>query len=193
MEDFIRTWPGHVSPEDCQATIKAFEEIINNPDLEEHVHNNDKQFSNSNLGRKDLAIFLETPQLGLTELASKYLYYLQDCLLEYIHEFGQLNNIKLTNNKCLKMQRTLPMGGYHVWHYENGDQAESYNRELVWMIYLNDMPEGEGETEFLYQKKRIRPTQGTVVIWPAGMTHPHRGLTVYNQPKYILTGWYSKY
>ena len=88
---------------------------------------------------------------------------------------------------------TLPMGGYHVWHYENGDRAETYNRELVWMIYLNDMPEGEGETEFLYQKKRIRPTQGTVVIWPAGMTHPHRGLTVYTEPKYILTGWYSKY
>ena len=193
MENFIRTWPGHVSAEDCQATIKAFEEIINNPELEEHVYNNDKQFDNSNLGRKDLAIFLETPQLEVVDLASKYLYYLHDCLMEYIHEFGQLNNIKLTNNKCLKMQRTLPMGGYHVWHYENGDRAETYNRELVWMIYLNDMPEGEGETEVLYQKKRIRPTQGTVVIWPAGMTHPHRGLTVYTEPKYILTGWYSKY
>jgi hypothetical protein len=193
MENFIRTWPGHVSAEDCQATIKVFEEIINNSELKEYVHNNDKQFDNSNLGRKDLAIFLETPQLGVSDLASKYLYYLHDCLMEYIHEFGQLNNIKLTNNKCLKMQRTLPMGGYHVWHYENGDRAETYNRELVWMIYLNDMPEGEGETEFLYQKKRIRPTQGTVVIWPAGMTHPHRGLTVYTEPKYILTGWYSKY
>ena len=193
MEDFIRTWPGKVTPDDCQATINAFEQVINNPDLTAHVHNNDKQFDNSNLGRKDLAIFLETPELDLAELGSKYLYYLHDCVMEYIHEFGQLNNIKLTNNKCLKMQRTLPMGGYHVWHYENGDRPEAYNRELVWMIYLNDMPEGEGETEFLYQRKRIRPTQGTVVIWPAGMTHPHRGLTVYTQPKYILTGWYSKY
>jgi hypothetical protein len=193
MEDFIRTWPGKVTPEDCQTTIEAFENIINNTDLAAHVHDNAKQFNNSNLGRKDLAIFLETPELGLAELSTKYLYYIHDCLMEYIHEFGQLNDIKLSNNKCLKMQRTLPMGGYHVWHYENGDRAEAYNRELVWMIYLNDMPDGEGETEFLYQKKRIRPTQGTVVIWPAGMTHPHRGLTVYTQPKYILTGWYSKY
>lgn len=193
MEDFIRTWPGKVTPEDCQATIKAFERIINDPDLAMHVQNNDKQFDNSNLGRKDLAIFLETPELGLHEIGSKYLHYIHECLMEYIHEFGQLNNVKLSNNYCLKMQRTLPMGGYHVWHYENGDRVDAYNRELVWMIYLNDMPEGEGETEFLYQKKRIRPTQGTVVIWPAGMTHPHRGLTVYTQPKYILTGWYSKY
>jgi hypothetical protein len=112
--------------------------------------------------------------------------------MEYIEEFGQLQDVPLSNGSCLKLQRTLPMGGYHVWHYENGDLPKHFPRELVWMVYLNDMPEGEGETEFLYQKKRIRPTQGTVVFWPAGMTHPHRGLTVYSQPKYILTGWYFK-
>ena len=192
MEDFIRVWPGKVSPEDCQETIAAFEEIVNNPAMTEHVHNNAKQFSNSNLGRKDLAIFLENPELNKFDLATKYLYYIHDCVMEYIEEFGQLKDVPLSNNKCLKLQRTLPMGGYHVWHYENGDLPGNFARELVWMIYLNDMPEGEGETEFLYQKKRIRPTQGTVVIWPAGMTHPHRGLTVYTQPKYILTGWYHK-
>ena len=192
MEDFIRIWPGKVSPEDCQETILAFEEIVNNPELAEYVHNNARQFSNSNLGRKDLAIFLETTAFNKADLASKYLYYIHDCLMEYIEEFGQLKDVPMSNGCCLKLQRTLPMGGYHVWHYENGDLPRHFPRELVWMIYLNDMPEGEGETEFLYQKKRIRPTQGTVVIWPAGMTHPHRGLTVYSQPKYILTGWYFK-
>ena len=192
MEDFIRIWPGKVSPEDCQETISAFEEIVNNPDMAEHVTNNTRQFSNSNLGRKDLALFLENPEFNKLDLASKYLHYIHNCLIEYIEEFGQLKDVALSNYSCLKLQRTLPMGGYHVWHYENGDLPKHFARELVWMIYLNDMPEGEGETEFLYQKKRIRPTQGTVVIWPAGMTHPHRGLTVYSQPKYILTGWYYK-
>lgn len=192
MEDFIRIWPGKVSPEDCQETISAFEEIVNNPELAKYIHNNAKQFSNKNLGRKDLAVFLETPALNKLDLASKYLYYIHDCLMEYIEEFGQLQDVPLSNGGCLKLQRTLPLGGYHVWHYENGDLPKHFPRELVWMIYLNDMPEGEGETEFLYQKKRIRPTQGTVIIWPAGMTHPHRGLTVYTQPKYVLTGWYFK-
>lgn len=192
MEDFIRVWPGKVSAEDCQETISAFEEIVNNPNLVDHVHNNARQFSNTNLGRKDLAVFLETPALNKLELASKYLYYIHDCLMEYIEEFGQLKDVPLSNYSCLKLQRTLPLGGYHVWHYENGDLPKHFARELTWMIYLNDMPDGEGETEFLYQKKRIKPTQGTVVFWPAGMTHPHRGLTVYTQPKYILTGWYFK-
>lgn len=65
-------------------------------------------------------------------------------------------------------------------------------RELTWMIYLNDMPDGDGETEFLYQRRRIKPTAGTVVIWPAGYTHVHKGNTVFSQDKYILTGWYIK-
>jgi hypothetical protein len=60
------------------------------------------------------------------------------------------------------------------------------------MIYLNDMPDGEAETEFFHQRRRIKPTAGTVVIWPAGFTHTHKGNTVLTQDKYILTGWYIK-
>ena len=83
---------------------------------------------------------LKTAKVKLTDLASKYLYYIHDCVMEYIEEFGQLKDVPLSNNKCLKLQRTLPMGGYHVWHYENGDLPGNFARELVWMIYLNDMP-----------------------------------------------------
>jgi hypothetical protein len=57
------------------------------------------------------------------------------------------------------------------------------------MVYLNDVDEG-GETEFLYQQVKIKPKRGTVVIWPGGFTHLHRG----NPPlknKYIATGWLS--
>ena len=39
---------------------------------------------------------------------------------------------------------------------------------------LNDDYEG-GETEYLYYKKRIQPERGKLLIWPAGMTHCHRG------------------
>ena len=192
MEDFIRIWPNFVPPEVCQETIDSFESFIADPNLQDLIKDNGSQFSNGMLGRKDLALFLEDIRFNKTELCTKYLFLLQDCLTEYIKDFGQLSNIALSNYRNLKIQRTMPMGGYHHWHYENGDGPKSYPRELTWMIYLNDMPEGEAETEFLFQCRRIRPTQGTVVIWPAGMTHPHRGLTVYTQPKYIATGWYHK-
>jgi hypothetical protein len=112
--------------------------------------------------------------------------------MEYIEEFGQLKGIQMSNHCDLKLQRTPPMGGYHTWHYESANGPDTWPRELVWLIYLNDLPEGEGETEFLYQRRRVRPTQGTVIFWPAGLTHVHRGLTVYTHPKYVLTGWYKK-
>lgn len=191
-ENFIRVWNNFVPKDICEDTINSFEEILNNPDLKENIDDNSNQFQTKNLGRKDFSIFLENPIYNKGELCSKYLYLLNDCVTEYVEEFGQLRSIPLSNRFNLKLQKTPPLGGYHVWHYENGDRKEAYSRELVWMIYLNDLPEGEGETEFLFQKKRIRPTQGTVIIWPAGLTHVHRGLTVYSKPKYVLTGWYYK-
>jgi hypothetical protein len=191
MEDFIRVWPNFVDAEICQRTIDCFENVIVDPTLQDGITDNTTQFGNKNLGRKDKSIFLEDSRYQQSELVTKYLYILQDCLMEYIDDFGQLSGFPMSNKANIKVQRTMPMGGYHHWHYENGD-TNSHSRELVWMIYLNDMPEGEAETEFLFQRKRIRPTQGTVVIWPAGMTHVHRGLTVYTQPKYIATGWYHK-
>jgi hypothetical protein len=191
-EDFIRIYNNYVPKEVCDETINAFEEIIKDPELSKNINDNTNQFDSKNLGRKDLSIFLENPEYNKSELCTKYLYLLNDCVTKYVEDFGQLRNIPLSNRYNLKLQKTPPMGGYHIWHYENGDRKEAYSRELVWIIYLNDMPENEGETEFLFQKRRIRPTVGTVLIWPAGMTHVHRGLTVYSQSKYILTGWYYK-
>lgn len=89
------------------------------------------------------------------------------------------------------MQGTSTGGGYHVWHSEqgNGDHA---NRGLVYMLYLNTLPtEANGETEFLYQQRRLNPVENTMVIWPAAFTHAHRGNPVYgDNTKYIVTGWF---
>ena len=87
------------------------------------------------------------------------------------------------------LQKTNPTEGYHEFHYENGGWDEQ-KRLLAWMIYLNDVEKG-GETEFLYQKMRIKPQKNVALIWPASFTHIHRGLTPISGTKYILTGWFS--
>lgn len=116
--------------------------------------------------------------------------FLKACALHYVYEFSQLKGVPLTSSD-IKFQRTEPGGGYHLWHYENAAYAFA-QRELTWMIYLNDIADG-GETEFQYQRRRISPTKGTVVIFPAGMTHVHKGnLVLGDQNKYIVTGWYIK-
>ncbi len=84
-------------------------------------------------------------------------------------------------------------GGYHHWHSEHFPSPHdpgnaSLHRVLLWMYYLNDVPEGGG-TRFYYQDKTIAPKQGTLVIAPAGFTHTHRGEIPVSNDKYILTSW----
>lgn len=82
-------------------------------------------------------------------------------------------------------------GGYPYWHSEVSPKVgdhDNLHRVLLWTLYLND-GFGEGETEFLYQQRKIAPRTGSLLLAPSGFTHTHRG----NQPKggnkYIATSW----
>jgi hypothetical protein len=113
---------------------------------------------------------------------------LQKCFDNYIDKFDVLQDVDLRSS-IIKIQKTNPGQGYHVWHYERCIQQ--LERTLVWIIYLNDIEEA-GETEFLYQKLRIPPKENTALIWPAIFTHTHRGNVVHgNKSKYIITGWFN--
>lgn len=105
----------------------------------------------------------------------------------YEQEYACLKDSNRHSNYTFKVQKTKVGGGYHVWHYESGSRDNS-NRLLTWILYLNDVHEG-GETEFLYQHMRVKPEQGTLVIWPAAFTHTHRGNPPLSNEKYIVTGW----
>lgn len=112
---------------------------------------------------------------------------LQKCFDDYNEEYEA---IKTVGVKCssIKMQKTDPGQGYHIWHFEQVNQYPS--RVLVYSVFLNTIEEA-GETEFLYQKLRISPKENSVIIWPASFTHTHRGNVVHgNKSKYIITGWF---
>ncbi|MCO4760921.1 MAG: 2OG-Fe(II) oxygenase [Myxococcales bacterium] len=105
----------------------------------------------------------------------------------YMQEYGVLQDVSAQAAPAFKIQKTQIGGGYHVWHFEDGNRQFA-SRILAWMVYLNDVEQG-GETEFLYQHKRYRPTAGTLLIWPAGFTHTHRGNPPLSNAKYVITGW----
>lgn len=115
---------------------------------------------------------------------------LQKCYDLYTKDYSVLKDCRI---KCsnMKLQRTPPGGGYHLWHTEQGPD-EHAARVLVYMLYLNDLGADEGgETEFLYLRKRFQPTANTMLIWPASYTHAHRGNTVLGErSKYVVTGWF---
>ena len=89
----------------------------------------------------------------------------------------------------MKVQKTEVGQGYHAWHFEAAARAGA-DRVLAWAAYLNDVDEG-GETEFLYQSRRVKPEKGSVCIFPAGFTHAHRGNPPLSNTKYMATGWYE--
>lgn len=195
FNDFIGVWDDFVPASFCDELIEYFEDTyaMNSSTILGDSDTTNKDFIKGedqykgSLNRKDLSMLLNYHQ---QELAYKVHQFLTSCAIHYISEYDQLKNIPLISSD-LKLQKTSPGGGYHLWHYENASVPHAA-RELTWMIYLNDVPMGEGETEFLYQRKRFQPKKGTVVIFPAGMTHVHKGNTVLTTDKYILTGWYIK-
>lgn len=82
-------------------------------------------------------------------------------------------------------------GGYPYWHcelYPQSPDAEQLHRHVLWTIYLNDGFR-DGETEFLYQQRRIAPRTGSLLIAPTAFTHTHRGNTPQGGDKYIATSW----
>jgi len=77
--------------------------------------------------------------------------------------------------------------GYKDWHAEAGSSGPPSNRILAWMFYLNNAKSG---TEFM-NYPTVRAKMGRCVIWPAGWTHIHKGVTPNQGIKYIITGWIS--
>jgi len=197
--DFIGVWENFVPPSFCEKLIQYFDDVYNNKGCfisssdetlqgirEDDIMRSSDAYGGS-MNRKDYALLLNYSEQSYCYQINQFL---KSCALHYREVYSQLKQVNLVSTD-IKMQKTPPGGGYHLWHYENGN-VDHAMRELTWMIYLNTLPDGEGETEFMYQKRRIKPTAGTVVIWPAGYTHVHKGNTVFTQDKYILTGWYIK-
>lgn len=92
----------------------------------------------------------------------------------------------------INVQRyTADRGGYPYWHcelYPKDTSCETLHRHLLWTIYLND-GFAEGETEFVYQARKIAPRTGSLLIAPAAFTHTHRGNMPRGGDKYIATSW----
>ena len=125
----------------------------------------DQQFENSNAGRFDYAIDLMDMNPSMKDHPLETLNgTLQECFNEYVRVFGHLRTVPMYS--CVqKVQMTPAGGGYHVWHDENSHLEHA-------------------------NKKRVQPEKGKLLIWPAGMTHAHRGGLVLKGTKYIVTGWF---
>lgn len=187
--DFIGMYKNVFPDGFCSHLISEFERLLisgvcNNRQDTENVTKTKKEDYHyfMNIKNNQISSFNEKSTIEI------FLSGLQECFNDYVHEYDILQeyNLRCTS---LKMQKTDPGAGYHIWHAEQGPDSDA-SRCLVYIAYLNDI-EDAGETEFLYQKLRVAPRENSMVIWPAAFTHTHRGNVVHgNKSKYIVTGWF---
>jgi hypothetical protein len=113
------------------------------------------------------------------------------CLILYKTKYKycnlHMNSWGLEEN--FNIQKYEPKQAYHLWHTETSGIITG-KRHLVFMTYLNDVKKG-GETEWYYQKIKIKPEKGLTVVWSADWTFTHKGHTTIDEDKYIITGWYE--
>jgi len=191
-KDFIGYYRNLYPSGYCEHLIKEFNR------LEENGAGSNRQKSeNADRHRKDdYQIGIELRNHNLQRFEDKdscdlFFHGLQVCYEDYTAKYSILRDNGKIRATVMKMQRTGPGGGYHVWHGEQGPGPQA-NRVLVYMVYLNSFDERDGgETEFLYQRTRVRPEENLMLLWPASYTHAHRGNPVLaDKYKYIVTGWF---
>ena len=130
----------------------------------------------TNWNHQELRSYYEQLGLVCAEYKKQYEY----CSIQH-DEWGLVENWNI--------QKYEPKEGYFKDHFERTGLRSSL-RHLTFMTYLNDVNDG-GETEFIYQKLKVKPEKGLTLIWPAEWTFPHKGITSKTEVKYIATGWYS--
>jgi hypothetical protein len=184
IKDWIGSFDNYIDPKVCDAVIDYFEKS------KDTVAYDRQSSEKSTMKEKnDLSIGISKRNNWFPEIDQLCLG-VQDALKVYeektnVIRFCELKEIHFTD---LKIQKTIPTGGYHIWHLEKDYVHSPCNRVLVFTIYLNDIDDG-GETEFLLMKQRVKPVKGRISIFPAYFPFVHRGNPPLKEDKYIVTSW----
>jgi len=181
-DQFIGIYENAMPEGFCQDLIDYFNQNSNKT-----LSRSDYQSSTSSQAVVDTTLFLES--------TDEILYYFNEIFWEKIYP---LYSSKYYTSSYLgyhtfhqyhKIQKTSFTEGFHQFHCEHSStDTEELKRILAYTLYLNDVEEG-GETEFLFQRKRLPAKQNTLSLFPAFFTHLHRGNPPLSNEKYILTGW----
>lgn len=176
FKDFIGIYENAFTDKECKDVINHFE------DYHKCGYTYGRSFLTQN---DDLSLDLDIGLHFINSFHERFYNYIYPI---YNIQYPTLQNLRKHGPKYIKIQKTLPTQGYHIWHCEHDASDYGKDRVLSWILYLNDVEEG-GETEFLYQSLRFKPKTGTFVIFPAHFTHTHRGNPPLSGVKYIATGW----
>lgn len=188
LENDIGHFPNAITEDLCNKIVDRYEVLdklnLTFPRSRQEAASTLKQDNTSFLLDHSNEYVLESNQLFLEDFLAVF----WTCFRNYTKKYPALDS-EVYNQpiyiRHLRLQKTMPGEGYHVWHYE---ADKNCTRLCAWSLFLNNVEQG-GETEFLHQHKRYNASVGDILIWPANYTHTHRGNTPLTNEKYLLTGW----
>ena len=184
VRDSIGVFDNFIQPEVCKQLIKNYEADVKKNlaytregegALKQNKEDTSVDYYFNNNWNATNTIVCDAVKEAL-DLYEKKTNFLKFCGINEVHFNG------------IKIQKTLPGQGYHVWHIEK-DLPKNCPRVLVYSVYLNTINEG-GETEFLLQNQRLEPVEGRICIFPAYYPYIHRGNPPLQGEKYLLTSWF---
>lgn len=181
--DFIQIYKNAFSSEYCNHLI----DLYNAFDKSGFTQNRQVSEKANKLDKDDSTLFMAALPLNHFHEFQEFHDIFWELYKDYAEKYAILHQMANHRIYTVKIQKTKPGEGYHIWHHEIHNR-DAQGRILTFILYLNDIEHG-GETEFLYQGMRVKPEQGTLVLWPAYFTHTHRGNPPLQEDKYILTGW----
>ena len=193
INNFLGIFPNAVSKEYCEKVIKRVEYIQQAGGREGKILSRQEEEGISPMYKDNDTYFLGDDDNHISmekdfPLLKEFNQTIWKCYHKYVHKYGVIASLsKQQIGPGVRIQKYCPGQGYHLWHCD-ADGAKVAHKILVGSLYLNTVKEG-GETEFLYQGVRVPPVQGTVLLFPAGWTHPHRGNPPLKKNKYLLTTW----
>jgi prolyl 4-hydroxylase len=184
LVDFIYEKHNVLSKEQCEDLINIFEEnnryqvegLIGNGINKSVKESTDFHFDDQNLKIVQRIYGERIPDMLDAMVVEMY---------KYMDQFP-IFEMSTVSIDSFNLQKYEPGQGFHKWHYES---TKDSIRLFVWMIYLNDVP--DGGTQFMMQERTIKAEQGKLLFFPADWTYTHKGEVSNTTTKYILTGWIS--
>ena len=161
-KNFIGIYDGYITPQMCDEVISIYTSQVK----AKKTFSRATSENQSILKKADDHYFARAETLEVWWEQMKSVVVNFDIALKHYEKYTGVKDLYSNIELCysvLKIQKTLPTQGYHVWHIEHNKGYDTEKRVLAWSIYLNDVEEG-GETEFLHFSKRVKPQKGRSII-----------------------------
>ena len=134
INNFIGVYDNYIPEQECNNAIKLYEE----QDKFNRTVNRIAFEKASTLNKQDQQFFAGANNLDLWwEQLKPILVNFDIAWNDYVKNTGADHAYldKPFHFTCVKIQKTLPTEGYHVWHIEHG-QGFDMNQELLYFLYI---------------------------------------------------------